>query len=175
MWMFNVRSSKLPHICSVYWKKKKNATLLTMHSPGLAFRSYLNVDSLDDTGDYMEHLHFCVALCYLLQQLEEEPKYGLQVLQWENWSLEIRRIMLVFSDVSACQFRIIYSSFGINENVLTGRNCSVRNSKSSTGEDELSQKCERKISFMHKLSVAKFVRLHKVKLHNIKSLWPNSH
>lgn len=28
----------------------------------------------------MEHLHFGVTLCHLLQQLEEQTKYGLQVL-----------------------------------------------------------------------------------------------
>lgn len=73
------KKKKLPQFCLVYWKN--NATLPSMHSPGLLSRSYLNVDSLDDTGDDVEHLHFCVALRYLLQQLEEEPKYGLQVLQ----------------------------------------------------------------------------------------------
>lgn len=34
----------------------------------------------------------------------------------------------------------VYRSDGINKNILTGRNCSVRNSKSSTGDSELSKK-----------------------------------
>lgn len=122
---------KLTLLLLLYWRKMQHYQPCTLTA--LLFRSYLNVDSLDDTGDDMEHLHFCVALRYLLQQLEEEPKYGLQVLQGGSWSLEIGRTMLSFSDVSACQSKSIYSSFGIDKNVLTGRNCSVRNSKSSTG------------------------------------------
>lgn len=43
-------------------------------------KSYLDVYSLDDTGDDMENLHFGVALCHLLQQLKEQPEYRLKVL-----------------------------------------------------------------------------------------------
>lgn len=32
----------------------------------------------------MEHLHFSVALRYLLQQLEEQPKDGLKILNRET-------------------------------------------------------------------------------------------
>ena len=32
----------------------------------------------------MEHLHFGVALCHLLQQLEEQPEYRLEVLNKER-------------------------------------------------------------------------------------------
>ena len=38
------------------------------------FKAYLDVDPLDDAGDDMQHLHLCVALRHLLQQLEEQPK-----------------------------------------------------------------------------------------------------
>lgn len=37
-------------------------------------KSYLNIDPLDDTGNDMEHLHFSVTLCHLLQQLEKQPE-----------------------------------------------------------------------------------------------------
>ena len=45
------------------------------------FKAYLDVDPLDDAGDDMQHLHLCVALRHLLQQLEEQPKDWLQVLR----------------------------------------------------------------------------------------------
>lgn len=43
-------------------------------------KSYLDVNSLDDTGDDMENLHFGVTLRHLLQQLKEQPEYRLKVL-----------------------------------------------------------------------------------------------
>ncbi len=53
-------------------------------------KSHLDVNSLDDTGDDMKHLHFGVALCHLLQQLEEQPEYRLKVLnrEWRIKELE---------------------------------------------------------------------------------------
>lgn len=42
---------------------------------------HLGVYSLDDTRDDMKHVHFGVALCHLLQQLEQQPKNRLQVLK----------------------------------------------------------------------------------------------
>ena len=46
-----------------------------------SFKSHLNVYSLNNAGDDMENLHFRVTLCHLLQQLEEQPKDGLQILK----------------------------------------------------------------------------------------------
>lgn len=43
--------------------------------------AHLGVYSLNDTRDDMKHVHFGVALRHLLQQLEQQPKNGLQVLQ----------------------------------------------------------------------------------------------
>lgn len=47
-------------------------------------KSHLDVYSLDDTRDDMEHLHFSVALCHLLQQLEEQSEDRLEVLKKER-------------------------------------------------------------------------------------------
>lgn len=44
-------------------EKKVNMFLLYL-------KSHLDVHSLNDTGDDMEHLHFSVTLRHLLQQLE---------------------------------------------------------------------------------------------------------
>ena len=41
---------------------------------GVRGSSHLDVDSLDDAGDDMQHLHLGVTLCHLLQQLEEQPE-----------------------------------------------------------------------------------------------------
>lgn len=76
-------------VVMLYEKWQFPCILLALH-----FKPHLDVDSLDDAGDDMEHLHFCVALRYLLQQLEEQPKYGLQVLEGGSWSLEIGWSML---------------------------------------------------------------------------------
>lgn len=43
-------------------------------------KSHLDVYSLDNTGDDVEHLHFSVTLCHLLQQLKEQPKDRLEIL-----------------------------------------------------------------------------------------------
>lgn len=50
---------------------------------GLGLILHLDVYSLDDTGDDVEHLHFCITFRHLLQQLEEQPKDGLEVLNRE--------------------------------------------------------------------------------------------
>lgn len=47
-------------------------------------RPHLDVHPLDDTGDDVEDLHFGVTLSHLLQQLEEQPEYRLQVLNKER-------------------------------------------------------------------------------------------
>lgn len=62
-------------------------------------KSHLDVDSLNDAGDDMEHLHFCIALCYLLQQLEEQAKYGLQVLERGRQSHNIGPSMPSYSHI----------------------------------------------------------------------------
>lgn len=72
---------------------------------------------------------------------KRSPNMDSKYCKTGSWSLEIGQTTLSFSDVSACQSKGCYNSFGLNESVLTGRNCSVRNSKSSTGERELSKKC----------------------------------
>ena len=43
--------------------------------------THLNVDPFYDTGDDVQDLHLRVTLRDLLQQLEEQPKDGLQVLE----------------------------------------------------------------------------------------------
>lgn len=50
----------------------------------LYLKSHLDVHSLDDTGDDMEHLHFSVTLRHLLQQLEEQSKDRLEVLNRDS-------------------------------------------------------------------------------------------
>lgn len=64
--MMNFRCDLTPHRLTVEKAKCEN--------------SHLDVYSLDDAGDDMEYLHFGVALCHLLQQLEEQPEYRLEVL-----------------------------------------------------------------------------------------------
>ncbi len=43
--------------------------------------AHLDADSLDDAGNDMENLHFGVAFIDLLQQLEQQAEYRLQVLK----------------------------------------------------------------------------------------------
>lgn len=54
-------------------------------------RSHLDVHPLDDAGDDVEDLHFGVALSHLLQQLEEQPKYRLEVLNKEKEDPSVRK------------------------------------------------------------------------------------
>lgn len=61
-------------------------------------RPYLDVYSLDNTGDDMEHLHFSVTLCHLLQQLEEQPKDRLEV--WEE--LFRPELKVINSELQSC-------------------------------------------------------------------------
>lgn len=49
-----------------------------------SFTPHLRVHSLDDTRDDVKHMHFGVALGHLLQQLEEQPENGLEVLKKEG-------------------------------------------------------------------------------------------
>ena len=86
--------------------------------------SHLDVNSLDDTGDDVEHLHFSVALRHLLQQLEEQPEDRLQVLN-RGERAEWGKINIYKEILRKIPAKV--------KNVLTGRNFSVRNSKSSTG------------------------------------------
>lgn len=53
-------------------------------------RTHLNVYPLNNAGDDMENLHFGVTLCHLLQQLEEQPKDGLQILKRRQQRLNVR-------------------------------------------------------------------------------------
>ncbi len=43
--------------------------------------AHLDADSLDDAGNNVENLHFGVAFIDLLQQLEQQAEYRLQVLK----------------------------------------------------------------------------------------------
>lgn len=67
-------------------------------------KSYLDVHSLDDTGDDMKHLHFGVALCHLLQQLEEQPEYRLKVLSRKGSIEEKEKGEINSQNVNFCDF-----------------------------------------------------------------------
>lgn len=88
--------------------------------------AHLNADSFNDAGNNVKNLHFGVTLIDLLQQLEQQAKNRLQVLKRNKISVneQINKSNVMTSNVQ--------------NNHLTGKNCSVLNSKSSTGEAELS-------------------------------------
>lgn len=88
--------------------------------------AHLDADSFDDARNNVENLHFSVTLIDLLQQLEQQAENRLQVLRRNKISVneQINKSNVMTSNVQ--------------NNHLTGKNCSVLNSKSSTGEAELS-------------------------------------
>lgn len=134
-----------PQFGLVYWgeKNKKTQKTITKHAlsrtcfPDLTWMLTLSMTQ-EMTWSTCIFVSHSVTCC---NSWKRSPNMDSKYYKTGSWGLEIGQTTLSFSDVSACQSKGSYNSFGMNESVLTGRNCSVRNSKSSTGERELSKKC----------------------------------